>query len=113
MISKIHEIFNKFEIPELGNIDVEQNLVYKTNEYIGYYRKEIYYDLKSKDIEIHHNGTLKLTFTSSVKEFNIKKAMHLIKTDEIHSISLTFMLYNKGNNWDTERYNYTLWKDKK
>ncbi len=106
------EIFNRFEIPKLANLDIEQNLVYKSNEYMGYYKKEIYYDLKSKNTEISDNGTLKLTFTSSEKKFDIEKAMHLIKTDEIHSVSLTFMIYNKGNDWDTIRYNYTLWKNK-
>lgn len=110
------EIFNKFEIPKLTELDKELDkeldLVYKSNEYMGYYKKEIYFDLIPKIENLECVATLKLTFSSNVKKFDIQKAMHLIPTNEIHNISVTFMIYNDGNDWDTARYNYTLWKNK-
>lgn len=105
------KIFNKFEIPKFEGLEQQLDLIYKSNEYMGFYKKEIYFDLIPKNKILGSMGTLVLTFVSSVKQFDIKKAMHLVPTDEIHNISITFMLHNDGNNWDTERYNYTLWKD--
>lgn len=105
------EIFDKFELPKLNDLEEDLDLIYKSNEYMGYYKKELYFDLISKKENLNTNGTLKLTFVSSVKQFDIKKAMHLIPSDETHNISVTFILYNEENDWDTARYNYTLWKN--
>jgi len=104
------DILDKFDIPQLDELQGELDLIYKSNEYMGYYKKEMYFDLLPKKEELHSKGTLKITFVSSVKEFNIEKAMHQAKTDETHNVSVTFMLYNEGDDWDTARYNYTLWK---
>lgn len=104
-------IFDKFRIPNLGCLDKTLSLTYKSNEYMGYYKKDLYFDLEPNCSNLKCTGTLKLTFISSVKEFDIKKAMHLVSTDETHNVSLTFMLHNEGDEWDTERYNYTLWKN--
>ncbi|MCI8760113.1 MAG: hypothetical protein HFJ34_03175 [Clostridia bacterium] len=103
------EILEKFEIPKLEELQNDLDLVYKSNEYMGYYKKEMFFDLKAKKEE-SSRGTLKITFVSSVKQFDIEKAMHLVKTNETHNVSVTFMLYNEGDDWDTARYNYTLWK---
>ncbi len=103
-------IFSKFEIPELNGITGELELIYKSNEYMGYYKKELYFNLEPKTKIENCMGTLKLTFVSSVKDFDIEKAMHRSNTNETHTISVTFTLHNEGNSWDTERYNYTLWK---
>ncbi len=105
------EIFDKFEIPKLEGLEEELDLIYKSNEYMGYYKKEIYFDLVARNEKAKSRGTLKITFVSSVKQFDIQKAMHLLSTDETHNVSVTFMLYNEGNDWDTARYNYTLWKN--
>lgn len=105
-------IFSKFKIPNLNSLNETLDLVYKSNEYMGYYKNELYFTLEPHIKTIKCTGTLKLTFVSSVKNFDINKAMHLTKTDETHNISLTFMIYNEGNRWDSERYNYTLWKSK-
>ncbi len=105
------EIREKFEIPELVELEGDLDLIYKSNEYMGYYKKEMYFDLATKKEASNYRGTLKVTFVSSVKQFNIEKAMHQIKTEETHNVSVTFMIYNEGNDWDTARYNYTLWKN--
>lgn len=107
------EIFDKFEIPKLEGLEKGLDLIYKSNEYMGYYKKEIYFDLVARSESVKSRGTLKITFVSSVKEFDIQKAMHLLSTEETHNVSVTFMLYNEGNDWDTARYNYTLWKNVK
>ncbi len=104
------EILEKFEVPELDEIEEEMDLVYKSNEYMGYYKKELYFDLINKKQYTSSRGTLKVTFVSNVKQFDIEKAMHKIKTEETHIVSVTFMIYNDGNDWDTAQYNYTLWK---
>ncbi len=105
------EVLNKFDIPKLEELPNDLDLIYKSNEYMGYYKKELYFDLIPKEEKVNSKGTLKIAFVSSVKQFDIEKAMHLVKTNETHNISLTFMLYNEGNDWDTARYNYTLWKN--
>lgn len=105
------EIREKFEMPELIELEGDLDLIYKSNEYMGYYKKEMYFDMDTKNEVSNYRGTLKVTFVSSVKQFNIEKAMHQIKTEETHNVSVTFMIYNEGNDWDTARYNYTLWKN--
>lgn len=105
------EVLDKFDVPKLEELQNDLDLVYKSNEYMGYYKKELYFDLLPKEEKIHSKGTLKIAFVSSVKQFDIEKAMHLVETNETHNVSLTFMLYNEGNDWDTARYNYTLWKN--
>lgn len=105
------EILEKFKIPELAELEGDLDLVYKSNEYMGYYKKEIYFDLITKQEAVNSRGTLKVTFVSNIKQFNIEKAMHQIETDETHNVSVTFMIYNEGDDWDTARYNYTLWKN--
>lgn len=105
------EIREKFEIPELLELEGDLDLIYKSNEYMGYYKKEMYFDLLTKKEVSNYRGTLKVTFVSSVKQFDIEKAMHRIQTEETHNVSVTFMIYNEGNDWDTARYNYTLWKN--
>lgn len=105
------EIREKFEMPELVELEGDLDLIYKSNEYMGYYKKEMYFDMATKNEVSNYRGTLKVTFVSSVKQFNIEKAMHQIKTEETHNVSVTFMIYNEGNDWDTARYNYTLWKN--
>lgn len=105
------EIREKFEMPELIELEGDLDLIYKSNEYMGYYKKEMYFDMATKNEVSNYRGTLKVTFVSSVKQFNIEKAMHQIKTEETHNVSVTFMIYNEGNDWDTARYNYTLWKN--
>lgn len=109
--SLFNEMFNKFEFPNLDGLSENLDLVYKSNEYMGYYKKDIFFDLHLKDKTSNCTGTMKLSFVSSVKSFDIEKATHSISSDEIHNVSVTFMLYNKGNDWDTARYNYTLWKN--
>lgn len=104
------DILEKFDLPNLDDLEEDLDLIYKSNEYMGYYKKELYFDLISKKENLSSKGTLKITFVSSVKQFDIKKAMHLIPSNETHNVSVTFMLYNEGNDWDTARYNYTLWK---
>lgn len=105
-----NNIFNKFKFPEINITDDMLNLVYKSNEYMGFYKKELYLDLIPREQISEYRGTLKITFVSSEKNFNIEKAMHLLNSNEVHNVSLTFMIYSKEG-WDTERYNYTLWKD--
>ena len=107
------KVFKNFKIPKLDMLEKNTDLVYKSNEYMGYYKKEVYFDLIPQEKISSVRGTLKLTLTSSVKEFDIQKAVHLVPTNEIHNVSVTFMLYNEDNTWDTERYNYTLWKNLK
>lgn len=107
------DIFDKFEFPDLTQLDGNLELIYKSNEYMGYYKKEIYFDLIPKVEMTSSSGTLKITFVSSLKRFDIQKAMNLEQTDETHNVSVTFMLYNGNNDWDSARYNYTLWKDMK
>lgn len=107
------DIFDKYEFPDLTELDGNLELIYKSNEYMGYYKKEIYFDLIPKVEMTSSTGTLKITFVSSFKKFDIQKAMHLEQTDETHNVSVTFMLYNGNNDWDSARYNYTLWKDMK
>lgn len=107
------DIFDKYEFPDLTELDGNLELIYKSNEYMGYYKKEIYFDLIPKVEMTSSTGTLKITFVSSLKKFDIQKAMHLEQTDETHNVSVTFMLYNGNNDWDSARYNYTLWKDMK
>ncbi|MCI8470014.1 MAG: hypothetical protein HFJ35_00625 [Clostridia bacterium] len=105
------DILNKFELPQMDELKEDLDLVYKSNEYMGYYKKEMYFDLIPKKGNLNSKGTLKITFVSSVKQFDIEKAMHAIQSDETHNVSITFMLYNEGDDWDTARYNYTLWKN--
>ena len=61
------KVFNNFKIPKLDILEKNLDLIYKSNEYMGYYRKELYFDLVPQKPEISARGTLKLTFTSSVK----------------------------------------------
>lgn len=68
------EIQSKFEFPKLDELQGDLDLVYKSNEYMGYYKKEMYFDLVPKKETNHSKGTLKITFVSSVKQFDIRKS---------------------------------------
>lgn len=107
------EIFHKFKIPNLTELKDELDLAYESNEYMGYYKKDLYFDLVPEMQEIKSHGILKLTFVSSTKKFDIQKAMHVVPTNENYIVSTTFRIYDEENSWDAVRYSYTLWKNNK
>ena len=107
-------IFKDFEIPKLQGIENDLKLSYESNEYMGYYKKDLYFDLTPKIENNKISGVLKLTFVANKNSFDIQKAMHKTSTDEVHIISATFRIYyNKDDDWDAVRYSYTMWKDNK
>lgn len=103
-------ILDNFSLPILDNVETNLDLAYESNEYMGYYKKDFYFDLVPRENNNHTNGILKLTFVSSNKHFDIDKAMHLTPSDDTNIVSATFKIYGDNSNWDIIRYSYTLWK---
>ncbi len=103
-------IFDDFDFPLLDGIEKNLDLAYESNEYMGYYKKDFYFDLIPRNENTTTNGLLKLSFVSSNKTFDINNAMHTIPSNETSIVSATFKVYGNKSNWDVIRYSYTLWK---
>ena len=78
---------------------------------MGYYKKDLYYELKPKIEGDKIRGTLKISFVSNRDSFDIKKALQKNTADDINNVSATFRIYNSKDSWDAIRYSYTLWKN--
>ena len=103
-------ILDNFSLPALDCVENNLDLAYESNEYMGYYKKDFYFDLIPRESNNHTNGILKLTFVSSSKQFDIDKAKNLSHSDDTNVVSTTFKIYGDNSNWDIIRYSYTLWK---
>ena len=103
-------ILDDFSFPRIDSIDTDVNLAYESNEYMGYYKKDFYFDLIPRDVAEPKKCILKLTLVSNNKKFDIEKAMHLDQTDANNTVSATFKVYGDKTDWDIVRYSYTLWK---
>lgn len=105
------DVFKYFEVPKLDGIKNNLDLTYEANEYMGYYKKDLYYELKPKIEGDKIRGTLKISFVSNRDSFDIKKALQKNTANDINNVSATFRIYNSKDSWDAIRYSYTLWKN--
>ena len=103
-------ILDDFSFPKIDSIDTDINLAYESNEYMGYYKKDFYFDLIPRNISNPKKCIFKLTLVSNSRKFDIKKAMNLDQTDTSNTVSTTFKIYGDKTDWDVVRYSYTLWK---
>ena len=106
-----NEIFKNFEMPNIEGIGENLNLTYEADEYMGYYKKDLYYELKPKTEGSKMRGLLKLSFVSNTSSFDIQKAMSKKTPEDMNVVSTTFRIYNQENSWDSAKYIYTLWKN--
>lgn len=55
-------ILNNFDFPILDGIEKNLDLTYESNEYMGYYKKDFYFDLVPKKNNIRNKWTFKANF---------------------------------------------------